>query len=113
MKRKHLATVLAPLCAAALLGIACDANRDAGAPDIATERSAGQEVDDKQMTGAVKEALDENIAYKFPNVEVSTYGGKVQLSGFVVTGEQKDKAEEIAEAIAGGASVENKITVKE
>ena len=112
MKRKQIARLLVPLCAASLLGIACDVNRDSGAPGVATERSSGQKVDDKQLTSSVKEALEENSAYKFPDVEVNTYGGKVQLSGFVVTPEQKGRAGEIAESIAGEASVENKITVK-
>lgn len=69
-------------------------------------------MDDKQVSSKVKDALDANQAYKFPNVDVNTYNGKVQLSGFVVTRDQKQEAEEIANRLVGSGNVENKITVK-
>lgn len=114
MKVQHHFTVLAALCGAGLLVSGCDAdrNRDAGAPAVRVERSTGQKVDDKQLTGQVKDALEENAAYKFPDVRVETYGGKVQLSGFVATREQKEAAEAIARRLAGADHVENKISVK-
>jgi osmotically-inducible protein OsmY len=42
----------------------------------------------------------------------SVYRGTVQLSGFVQTGEQKDKAYDISKNVQGVSKVENKITVK-
>ena len=112
MKRKQVFALLAALSSAAVLGIGCDMDRDAGVPGTTTERTAGQKVDDRQLQDRVADALEENAAYKFPDVEVNAYAGKVQLSGFVVTQEQKDRAEHIAEAVAGEANVENKISVK-
>ena len=61
----------------------------------------------------MQDALDDNTAYKFPDVKVNVYEGRVQLSGFVQTREQKEKAEDIAKSMTTGAVVENKITVKE
>lgn len=46
-------------------------------------------------------------------MKVNVYEGKVQLSGFVQTREQKAHAEDIAKATTTGVTVENKITVKE
>jgi osmotically-inducible protein OsmY len=106
-----------PVCSVLLI-TGCDQNRTAmGRPATETERTVGQKVDDKTLSGKVKDALDDNAAYKFPDVKVNVYGGKVQLSGFVQTRDQKQKAEDIAKATANGTTtgtaVENKITVKE
>lgn len=84
-----------------------------GRPAAETERTVGQKWDDKDLGSRVKNALDENAAYKFPEVKVNVYEGEVQLSGFVQTREQKNKAEEIAKATVSGVRVDNKITVKE
>ena len=108
-------TTLLPVCSAALIFIGCDRDRSSmGGPRLETERTVGQKVDDKELGNRVKDALDDNAAYKFPDVKVNVYGGRVQLSGFVKTREQKSKAEDIAKSMTGsGVVVENKITVKE
>jgi osmotically-inducible protein OsmY len=106
-------TTILPVCSV-LLVTGCDRNRDAmGRPTTETDRTVGQKVDDKELGSRVKSALDDNSAYKFPDVKVNVYGGKVQLSGFVQTRDQKQKAEDIAKATTTGVAVENKITVKE
>ena len=106
-------TTMIPVCSI-LLVTGCDRNRTAaGSPGPEAERTIGQKVDDKTLGSHVKDALDANAAYKFPEVKVNVYEGKVQLSGFVQTREQKSKAEEIAKATTAGVTVENKITVKE
>lgn len=103
----------ASICAATAFTVGCDRNRDSGAPAPAVERTTGQKVDDKSLTGKVKDVLNDNTAFKFPDVEVNTYNGKVQLSGFVTTPAQKRQAEDLAKAVAGSGNVENKITVKQ
>ena len=106
-------TTILPVCSILLI-TGCDRNRDAmGRPMTETERTVGQKVDDKDLANRVKNALDDNAAYKFPDVKVNVYDRTVQLSGFVQTREQKQKAEDIAKLITTGAKVENKITVKE
>ena len=109
-------TSLLPVASAALVIVGCDnARRDTaeGRPGVEVERTTGQKVDDKEVASRVKNALDDNVAYKFPDVQVNVYNGVVQLSGFVATREQKSKAEDIVKAITTGVNVENKITVKE
>ncbi|HMJ89906.1 MAG TPA: BON domain-containing protein [Candidatus Acidoferrum sp.] len=112
MKVQKIMIWALPICSAALFVTGCERNQDMGAPPASVERSTGQKVDDKALTSKVKDALDDNAAYKFPNVEVNTYGGKVQLSGFVATRQQKEQAENLAKAMAGTTEVENKISVR-
>ena len=75
-------------------------------------RSTGQYMDDKTLQHQVRDALSDNGTYKFDNVNVDVYRGTVQLSGFVQTGEQKDKAYDISKNVQGVSKVDNKITVK-
>lgn len=112
--RTLFVTTVVPVCSVLLI-TGCDRNRDAatGSPAPAVERTIGQKVDDKTLGSRVKDALESSPAYKFPDVKVNVYDGKVQLSGFVQTREQKAKAEDIAKANTTGVTVENKITVKE
>ena len=76
------------------------------------QRTAGQSLDDEAISRRVQEALSSDPAYKFPEVKVVTYQGKVQLSGFVDKGEQKGQAENIAKKILGVKEVKNDITMK-
>jgi osmotically-inducible protein OsmY len=76
------------------------------------ERSTGESIDDRATTSRVKSALSSDAVYKYPSVNVSTFKGTVQLSGFVNTKEQKDKAKDIAKGVEGVKEVENNISVK-
>lgn len=77
------------------------------------ERSTGEYIDDKALNSRVKSVLAENPEYKFGDVNVTSFKGTVQLSGFVNTTDQKKMAATIAEKVQGVKSVENNITVKE
>ena len=108
---KTLKLILLSVSLAGLtLGIGCDRDGMDGGP--AGERTAGQVIDDTTLTASVKDALGKD-AVKFPDVNVSSRSGVVQLSGFVNTGDQKDRAGDIAKDVAGVKKVENNITVKE
>jgi osmotically-inducible protein OsmY len=76
------------------------------------ERSTGESIDDRATTSRVKSALGSDTVYKYPDVKVTTFKGRVQLSGFVDSKEQKSKAEELAMTAAGVKDVENQIAVK-
>ncbi len=76
------------------------------------ERSTGEYIDDKALNARVKGALGDDKEHKFPDVEVQTFKGTVQLSGFVNTKEQKERAGEVAKTVAGVTEVVNNITVK-
>lgn len=75
-------------------------------------RSEGLAKDDKHITERVKESLDSEPVYKFTDVDVKTFAGTVQLSGFVMTQGQKNRAQEIAQHTQGAREVVNGITLK-
>ena len=77
------------------------------------ERSTGEYIDDKALNSRVKSALADNPEYKFSDVNVTSFKGTVQLSGFVNTTDQKRMAGSIAERVKNVKTVENSITVKE
>ena len=74
-------------------------------------RTAGRTLDDKTITQSVKHDLSAEQVYKFNNVDVRTYNGIVQLSGFVQTDDQKRRAGEIAQRVDGVVQVENNISI--
>lgn len=76
------------------------------------ERSTGEYIDDKALTMRVKGALHDNPEYKYDDVEVASFKGTVQLSGFVNSSDQRRKATQIAQNVQGVRDVENNITVK-
>jgi len=107
MKRKLIVFSLAAITAVTFVGCATDsADRDSH------RRSAGRYIDDKMLVGKVKGALGDSAVYKFPDVNVNTYNGTVQLTGFVDTMDQKRKAEEIARNVQGVNAVQNQIALK-
>jgi hyperosmotically inducible protein len=76
------------------------------------DRTAGRALDDKTITATVQHDLDREPVYKFDGIGVKTFDGVVQLSGFVDTMEQKDRAGEIAKRAQGVTQVVNNITLK-
>ena len=87
-----------------LLGLAgCATNR--------YDRTAGEVMDDRRLEVRVERALERQPVYKYPNIDVHTYRGVVQLSGFVATEAQKEAATEIAKRVRGVAQVENNILI--
>lgn len=83
-----------------------------GCAGTSTSRSTGQYVDDTAITAKVKTALIDDDVVKARQVEVETYQGKVQLSGFVETAVQKERAVQVARSIEGVVSVTDNIAVR-
>ncbi len=75
--------------------------------------STGEHIDDAAITGRVKSALSGDGEYKYPGVNVTTFKGTVQLSGFVDQRAQKARAGDLAKGVAGVKDTVNNITVKE
>ncbi len=75
-------------------------------------RSEGRKRDDSQITAAIKKDLEQAPDYKYNTVDVRTYAGVVQLSGFVDTNEQKNRAGDIASHENGVTQVMNNIALK-
>ncbi len=76
------------------------------------ERTAGQVTNDNRITSEVKSELAREPVFKFHDVDVKTFEGVVQLSGFVNTEEQKQRAGAVAQQTPGVARVVNNITLK-
>jgi osmotically-inducible protein OsmY len=83
-----------------------------GCAGTATRESTGEYVDDASITTKVKTALVKDPVVKARQVDVTTFKGNVQLSGFVDNQAQKDQAARVAAAIQGVTNVTNNITVK-
>lgn len=83
-----------------------------GCAGTATKESTGEYIDDAATTTKVKAAFVKDPLVKALAVNVDTFKGAVQLSGFVDTAEQKERAEQIAAGTAGVMSVKNNLTVK-
>lgn len=93
---------------------AADAAKDeakAAAP-AGTKESAGAYMDDAVITGKVKAAVLGDSSLKSAEINVETYKGVVQLSGFVKSHADIKKAAKLARGIKGVTSVKNDMIVK-
>ena len=90
------------------------AQPQAGAPGPAerTARAVGEAIDDATITAKVKAALIDSAEVKGMDINVETQKGVVQLSGFVSTQAQIDKAVELAKRVTGVIDVQNKMSLK-
>lgn len=76
------------------------------------QTSAGEYVDDSVITAKVKTAFAADPTVKATEINVETFKGDVQLSGFVAQPGDAQRAVEIARGVKGVASVKNDIRVK-
>lgn len=74
--------------------------------------STGQYVDDSVITSKVKTAIFNEDSLKTMQINVKTYKGIVQLSGFVNSAQSVKKAGEVARSIENVVKVENDLIVK-
>ena len=84
----------------------CESNKTSG------ERSEGRALDDSRITHNIQTELRNEPIFKFNDVDVKTFSGVVQLSGFVNTEEQKRRAAEVAQHVSGVTQVVNNISLK-
>ena len=78
----------------------------------AKREGTGEYIDDAVITGKVKAALVADPQLKATEINVETYKGTVQLSGFVSSPEDITKAVQMTRDISGVKSVKNDMTVK-
>lgn len=107
--RRALVVAAALAGAGAALGTAgCAGTRPAHA-----ERSVGQFTDDAAITAKVKSAIATDVgARTAAAVNVDTYRGTVELSGFVDDRRMAERAEAAAKKVAGVRAVKNSLRVK-
>jgi osmotically-inducible protein OsmY len=104
MKSSFKKSVAAALMAAALVfSAAC--SRDDG-------KTAGQTIDDSAISAKVKAAFAQDPGVRAVDIKVDTHLGAVQLSGWADSPQEKTRAEELAKAVPGVKSVQNKIELK-
>ena len=110
--QKHMKRTKTSLCLAFCLVLSVAMSLTGCGGGTRYQRTTGEYIDDTIITSRVATALAQNPEYKFEDVIVASHQGTVQLSGFVPTGDQKGRAEEITEKVPGVKDVENNISVK-
>lgn len=83
-----------------------------GCASSAKHESTGDYVDDAVITTKVKAAILEERDLKVTEINVETYQGRVQLSGFVSSRDQIARASEVTRKVKGVKSVVNDIRLK-
>ena len=106
-------TMITRTCVWLVLCLSLAVSSGTGCASGGHERAAGHHADDAALARRVAGALREDPEYKFDDVNVASYKATTQLSGFVHTAEQKEKAGQIAEKVPGVKDVINNITLKE
>jgi hyperosmotically inducible protein len=83
-----------------------------GCAGSATQESTKEYVTDSWITTKVKAALVDDAAVKSTEVNVETFKGVVQLSGFVSSNAAMHEAVRVARNIEGVSSVKNDMRIK-
>src|SRR5215212_6918613 len=96
------------IAVAAALGVGACAS-----PKPESQRNAGEFTDDAAITAKVKSAIASDVgARTAANVNVDTYRGVVQLSGFADSKDQMERAAKAAGKVSGVKSVKNDLRLK-
>ena len=83
-----------------------------GCASTTTKEGTGEYFDSTVITTKAKAALLNEPSLKSFEIDVETFKGVVQLSGFVSSQADIDRAEEIVQQINGVKSVENDLKLK-
>lgn len=84
-----------------------------GCASTSTQEGTGEYIDDTVITTKVKSAIFNESTLKSAEINVETFKGVVQLSGFVSSAADERKAGEIAAQVKGVKSVKNDTRVKQ
>lgn len=101
-KIQYMLTMIMVMVLATMLGCA----------STPTQEGTGEYIDDSVITAKVKAAIFQDPVLKSPEINVETYKGVVQLSGFVSSTDDISKAVELARGIKGVTSVKNDMRIK-
>lgn len=83
-----------------------------GCASTSKKESTGQYIDNSVITSKVKTAIFSEPTLKSLQINVDSFKGEVQLSGFVDTAANVKRAGEVAGGIEGVISVKNDLVVK-
>ncbi len=99
---KRIAAFLAAVSLAAVAGCA----------STGSQEGTGEYVDDTVITTKVKAAIFKQPTLKSKEINVETFKGVVQLSGFVSTRSEMNLAVDVARNVAGVKSVKDDMRLK-
>jgi len=83
-----------------------------GCASTPTQEGTGELLDDSVVTARVKTALFDEPSLKSFEITVETFKGRVQLSGFVSSQANIDKAIEVTRKVVGVVDVKNDMQLK-
>jgi osmotically-inducible protein OsmY len=83
-----------------------------GCASTATQEGTGEYVDDTVITTKVKTEILSEPSLKSAEINVETFKGVVQLSGFVNSQEDINRAVRVARSVKGVVSVRNDMRLK-
>ena len=83
-----------------------------GCSSTSKQESTGEYLDDSVITTKVKTAIFNEPTLKSAEINVETFKGVVQLSGFVNSQNDINRAVKIAQGIKGVTSVKNAMRLK-
>lgn len=99
---KYITTIALALAMVTIIGCASTAKKE----------GTGEYIDDSVITTKVKAAVLNEPSLKSAEINVETFKGAVQLSGFVTSAADIQKAAEIARGVKGVTSVKNDMHLK-
>ncbi len=83
-----------------------------GCASTAKQEGTGEYIDDSVITTKVKAAIFSEPTLKSAQINVETFKGAVQLSGFVSTQANIAKAAEVTRGVSGVKSVKNDMRLR-
>jgi osmotically-inducible protein OsmY len=83
-----------------------------GCASTPKREGTGEYIDDSAITTKVKAEIIKESTLKVFQINVETFKGEVQLSGFVDSSQAVNKAGEVARSVKGVKSVKNNLIVK-
>lgn len=83
-----------------------------GCASTSKQEGTGEYIDDAVITAKVKAAIFNEPSLKATEINVETFKGVVQLSGFVSSQADINKAVAVARSVKGVTSVKNDMRVK-
>jgi osmotically-inducible protein OsmY len=83
-----------------------------GCASTAKQESTGEYIDDSVITNKVKAAILNDAELKVMQINVETFKGVVQLSGFVDSKAMTARAVEVTRGVAGVRSVKDDMRVR-
>lgn len=101
-KLKHFSALFLAALLASMLGCASTPHQE----------GTGEYIDDTVITTKVKAAILDEPSLKVAEINVETFKGRVQLSGFVKSRADMSKAVEVARGVGGVTTVTNDMRLK-